>query len=199
MENLLIFFVTVGVYFGLWEFFYRKRLTPKKTISALGIIAVLCAPFNINGNVWTVLGNASGKNVYSVFSVYQRADIDAITILGLCSCQKAGRDALTGYGLIGYQKAGRDALTLFGVIGHQKAGEDAKIGVGLSGYQKATRDALIFLGLSGYQRTGGESLTVFGATGYQRAEKGTKVVAAIAFYQKVGTKDRSFAVASSLN
>src|SRR3989338_2166594 len=77
MENAVIFLATVLFYFGVWWLFICPAFTAftgvNHTLKYLGIISVLCLPFNINGNVYTVLGNGeSEKNMYSVFSITEQ-------------------------------------------------------------------------------------------------------------------------------
>ncbi len=50
----------------------------------------IALPINIGGNVFTIAGNAvAEKNVYSIFSVYQKAGQNAVTLIGLAPYQRA--------------------------------------------------------------------------------------------------------------
>lgn len=79
MNNIELFVATTAVYFIIWKLSQIFSLDPdvislQRIFRELAIIALLCLPLNINGNVFTVLGNAeSPKNAYSVFSLYQKA------------------------------------------------------------------------------------------------------------------------------
>ena len=151
MENIFLFVLTVVTYFSVWNFikFTSKPDGVAKYLKRIALIALLALPININGNVYTVAGNATAKeNVISLFSLYQRAGKNAITILGPS-----------------YQQAGQDAVTIIG-LSYQRAGEDAVTGVGFMAYQQASYMA--------------------------------KVPIAIALYQRVGEKTRSFAAFSKL-
>jgi len=185
MENLLLFVGTVLFYLVIW--WAMSVVTSCWGISGwakrVAILAILCVPLNINGNVWTIMGNAvSEKSVYSVFSFYQKAGVDAKTIFTILGYQEAGGDAGILIGLGGYQEAGNDALTVLGVAGYQEAGGDAMVGLGLAGYQEASNDAFTFFGLAGYQE----------------AEGTAQVAIGLAFYQKVAGKGRAFGALTAL-
>src|SRR3989344_8892914 len=99
MENILIFLCTVMLYGGAFCVFAPLG-RPKKWAFSIALISLLSLPININGNVFTVIGNAkSEKSVYSVFSLYQHAGEDAVTIFSLAGYQKTGRNALTFVGV----------------------------------------------------------------------------------------------------
>ena len=162
MENLGLFVLTTLVYSGVWCYLKRPNGLLGYARRA-GLMALLCLPININGNVFTVLGNAvSEKSVFSLCSLYQKAEKDAGTIIGLSGYQSAGQNAVTFIGLSGYQKAGQTALTGIGLSGYQSAGRDAMTGFGLSGYQSAGQNAVTYIGLAVYQKAGQKSRT-FGA------------------------------------
>ena len=183
MENLVLFGVSVVVYFCVVWFLFGKSTTVRGYMKRIGLLALLCVPFNVGGNVFTVLGNAkSEKNVYSLFSFLQEADQDAIAVLGLMPYQKAGREAGIVVGLAWHQEADRDAGVIAGLVGYQKAGRNAWIGAGLVGFQTAGQDALMHVGLAGYQR----------------ADRSAEAGAALVGYQKVCGKERAFAVWSSV-
>ena len=182
MTNLMFFGISVVAYFGIW-FLFRKSTSVRGHMKRIGLLALLCVPFNVGGNVFTVLGSAkSEKSVYSFFSLYQEAGQDAITVLGLMPYQKAGRNAIVGVGLAGFQEANQDTLVPVGFVGYQKADQDAAVGIGLTGLQKAGRRAWVLVGL----------------VGYQKADQDARTDAALVGYQKVCGKERAFAVWSSL-
>ncbi len=157
MENIILFAVSVLLYCVLWFGFLRPK-SGVECAKRIALIAVLCIPFNINGNVFTVMGNATAeRSIYSFFSLYQKADHDAVTVLGLTGYQQAGNNALTGIGLAAYQQAGRDTVTMVGLTGYQQAGHDTVTAVGFTAYQRAGNMAKIGAGLAFYQKVGGKT------------------------------------------
>lgn len=143
MENILLFVLTVFLYSAIWIW-----LSPPgsfgKYVKRVALIALLSVPININGRVFTVIGNAAGeKSVFSVFSLYQRADGDAVTFLGLSGYQRAGNNAVTGAGISGYQRAGNEAVTILGLSGYQRAGNAQTI-VGIAFYQNVEGNTRAF-------------------------------------------------------
>jgi len=198
MENIWLFLLSVWVYSAVWGLIQTPPLPLKKLLKAVALIALLCLPLNIDGHVFTVIGNAKGeKGVYSLCSFYQESKGNVFTIVGVGGYQKAGRDAATLIGLAGYQKAGRNAELGIGLAGYQKAGGDAATFMGLSGYQKAGKDAVFGIGLAGYQEAGEDAATLIGLTGYQKADN-SAVAISIACYQNVAGKTRAFAAFSKL-
>ena len=142
MENILLFLLTVAVYSTVICWFFRNDWT--RYIKRLAFVALLALPINIGGNVFTIAGNAvAEKNIYSLFSFYQRA----------------GQNASTGCGLT-YQQARQNAMTIFG-LAYQQAGQDAVTGIGLT-YQKAGSSARVPISIAIYQRVG-EKTRAFGA------------------------------------
>lgn len=173
MINLILFAATTLVYWlglGSLAAFDDHRINSRKyltelrrtfldknsrgpALSMLGLVALLCLPLNINGNVFTVLGNVHStgvKNAYSVFSLYLNAENNAYSLLGPMY-QKTGRDAVAVIGFFNNQIAGRHALTLFGVVPYQKANDDA--------LSNEDGDAFILAGLNGLQN--GKNSTLF--------------------------------------
>ena len=131
------FVLTTLTYFAIWCRLEKSRGLAGYAKKAC-LTALLCIPFNINGNIWTVLGNAeSEKSIYSLCSLYQKAKNEAVTLIGLAGYQSAGQDARTDIGLAGYQSAGRDAIIIAGLSGYQSAGNYARNLFGLAIYQKA--------------------------------------------------------------
>lgn len=152
MENIILFAVSVLLYSALWFWFSRPKFGAE-CAKRITLIAVLCIPFNINGNVITVIGNATAeRSIFSFFSLYQKAGNNAVTGVGLTAYQQAGRHAITVLGLAAYQQAGRDTVTAVGLVGYQRAGNDAAIGIGLAGYQRADNKAIVRAGLVFYQK-----------------------------------------------
>lgn len=167
MENIWLFLGTVILYSTLTLFIdhleYNKPLyfRWKRFAKQVAIIALLVLPLNINGNIITIAGNAiAEKNIFSFFSLYQKAGHDAFAIFSIIY-QEAERDTVTMFGLT-YQKAGRDTVTGVGLAGYQKAVRDTNIGIGLAGYQSAEREATSIIAIALYQRVG-EKTRTFGA------------------------------------
>ncbi|MDO8676751.1 MAG: hypothetical protein Q7K16_03865 [Candidatus Azambacteria bacterium] len=145
MENILIFAVTAAVYYFVW-FFFTDPVGWKKQINRIALVAFLTLPLNIDGNVFTVIGNAtSEKNVYSLSSVYQKAEKDTFTLISLLGTQRAGQDAITIIGFSRYQQSKKSV-----------------IGIGFVGYQRAEQEATTVLAVALYQRVG-ERTRAFGA------------------------------------
>ena len=206
MENIGLFFVSVIGYLTIWEVWVmyidfknknlKKDLNFKAFFGKIFILAILCAPFNVNGNVYTIAGNATGKNVYSIFSVYQEADDTALTVLSIAGYQRANR-AIVMAGVVGYQDADDTAAVLIGLADYQKANNDAAVVIGVAGYQDADDTAAVVIGLAGYQKAyntivvigvGGcqvatnDALVPLGIAGYQWSEHGSGAL--LALYQK---------------
>lgn len=125
MENILLFVATIFVYSSIWFLIDSARIGCWTIlIKRIAIIALIALPFNIDGNVYTIAGNAityeDGKGVFSIFSLYQRAEKDAVLL----------------FGLGGYQRAKNEAITAFGFTSYQEAGLNAGIGIGLAFYQR---------------------------------------------------------------
>ena len=222
MTNLVIFIITlfmaIPIHFRFRVVFQDPGSYPiKKLFKEWALIAVLFLPLNINGNVFTVFGSGvSDKSFYSVFSVYQEAEGDAVAVLGSLD-QEAGRDAESFVGLVGYQKAGRNALLIIGISGYQKAdnftlnafgvnvfqnGETNTVVLGFSGYQKSHGDNrgegnLVMIGLVGYQKGINNGLGI-GIGGFQNSSQRALTLIGLTFYQKAGPQNRSFAVFSDL-
>ena len=156
MTNLLLFVLTVAAYLAtscMVDMLEHKNTTKHTVRTRLVWLAFLCVPFNINGHVFTVLGNAtSEKNILSICSLYQKAGRDTINIFGLAGYQKAGRDTANIFGLVSYQKAGRETLLAIGIAGYQNAGQKATTVAGITGYQKAGQGAEIAIGVAVYQK-----------------------------------------------
>ncbi len=118
MVNILLFLLTVATYSTLWIWDNGYAVGFRKRATVVALFSLLCLPFNINGYVLTVLGNAVGENgVYSIFSLYQKTDGDAFTLLGLAGYQNAGRNAGTGIGLAIYQRVGNERGSLTRTFG----------------------------------------------------------------------------------
>lgn len=163
MVNIVLFIASVFAYFGIWYGIDMPDSTTEHVVR-VGILVVLCMPFNIRGNVFTVIGNAvSERNIFSLFSLYQKAGHVAFTIFGLAGYQNAGDDALFGFGFAGYQKAGHDAFVAFGLAGYQRAVNDATVALGIAGYQKAGRNAKTPVGIAIYQRIDSDKGRAFSA------------------------------------
>lgn len=199
MENLWIYSFTVLVYLiALLSLKVSGAWTLKQCLQKLALLAVLCLPLNINGNIWTVFGNAvSEKNVYSVCSLYQEAKGDAISVVGLGGYQQAGQNAIIIAGISGYQLAKQEAVTGFGVAVYQKAAGPSML-VGLAGYQEGKDSALILIGLVGCQKGENSAAVGTGLAGYQKATKEVQAKIGLALYQQVKGKSRTFGAFTAL-
>lgn len=221
MTNIILFAVTTGAYafilFAFLDLFTSVDLRAKPFgyfAKRLALVALLCLPLNINGNVFTMLGNAqSDKNTLSLFSVYQKAERDtvslfgsiaqfagnnAIVAIGIAGWQEANNEAIIGFGLNGYQKSNKDAGGFVLISGYQESKEGTTINViGATGYQKASKSAGVLCCLVGRQDAG-EAGIIIGLAGYQNATRLADTYASAALLQKVGTQERSFAIWSQL-
>lgn len=184
-------------------------------LKSFGVVALLCLPLNINGNVFTFFGNVHNqgvKNVYSVWSLYQTAENDAFSMIGT-AYQKAGRDATVI--LVGsvYQEAGRDALVGIGLSGFQKAGHDANVAGGIVFRQTSANNSLVFMGVSLVQKAGECACSIIGVnliqngkqagvglglSVYQHGSETTETYVSMALYQRAGNQVRNFAVWSQM-
>ncbi|MBI5004340.1 hypothetical protein HZC00_04555 [Candidatus Kaiserbacteria bacterium] len=86
------------------------------------LIVLVSLPYESgDGDVYSLWGGV-GKNVYSLFGVYQRAKFHAFSLFGVTLYQKAeGDDAVQLLGIVIYQCAGREALPAVGLTCYRKA------------------------------------------------------------------------------
>lgn len=82
MENLLLWAIFVCLYLVVYEaYFVKKR---NKMLRNAVVIALLALPLNINGNVFTIIGNITDprgiKNMYSIFSLVQTAENNTYSV-----------------------------------------------------------------------------------------------------------------------
>ena len=205
MENLWLYLCSVVVYFLVWllivfyNFCYDRKVSPfvfAKWRKTLGIIALLCIPFNFGGYVFTVMGNAVGeKAVYSIFSVYQNSpNGNTVAVFGLPIIQKSGNEAVVLVG-IANQKAENNAAVAVG-IANQKAENEAFVLVGIAN-QKSGKDAAVFAGIAN-QKAENEAVVLVGISVMQVSKTRARTVLGIALYQRVRDKVRTFAVWSAL-
>lgn len=153
MENLIIFAVTLVLYSALSLLLFRPK-DPKSLLKRVLFFAVLCIPFNIDGDIYTVIGNGISPtgSIYSLSSVYQSAKKDAVIITGVPIYQNAGRNVIMLFGLSGYQNAGKGAVTFFGLSGYQKADSMALTYIGFAFYQRVGENSRSFGTLSKFRR-----------------------------------------------
>lgn len=203
MENVVLFVVTVCTYLLAWQVF-RVYVESKpinlfrNALKTLAIVSVLSLPINIGGNIYTVAGNATGENVYSLLSFYQKAERDAFSVVSL-GYQNAGRSAisivslgtykkaLTTVTVVGvdlYEKAGDMALMAFGAVAYQNAGSDAVNIIAVSLYQKSEGDAINCLGLAVYQKAQNDAGVLIGLAGVQNAGRNTDMIIGASVYQR---------------
>lgn len=190
MENISLFVTSIIIYFLVTEiyeptsfFLFFDVFDVSRGLKKLGIIALLCLPINIDGNVFTVAGNAvAEKNIFSVFSFFQEAkNGSAVSILGIGNVQIVEKNALTFLGFPFYQRANR-AFVAFGGAIFQVSKEMSTVNLGIAVYQRSEKTTGIDMGIAGYQNAGKKAESLF----------------ALTLYQKVQNKNRSFAVFSSL-
>jgi hypothetical protein len=148
---------------------FAKKKNKRRWLKIALISLLLTVPFNINGNIFTILGSAVNEegNIYSLFSFYQE-----------------GKTVVSIFTLAGYQRAEKKAWVIVGLGGYQKATE-AMVGVGLAGYQRAEGGAVVGIGLAGYQGAT-QAVVVIGLAGYQRAEEAATIGVGLAACQGAG-------------
>lgn len=201
MTNIWLFLATVVAYAsavslywwikegGIYSFF--EAFAETWSVKRFAILLLLCIPFNIYGNVFTVLGNAvSEKDMYSILSFYQKAGGDTASLLSLGGYQE-GKDVNVLFGIPSYQKSTGTATLVFGASPYQK-GNATVIGCGLAVCQTADKASLVLFGLSVYQKAD-INITLLGLSGYQKAVSGA--FSQFALYQELeGGKNRSFGI-----
>lgn len=107
MENILLFVLTVFLCSMVWYAVCAPALWVGH-IKRVALIALLDLPVNIDGNVFTIAGNATAeKSVYSIFSLYQKAGQDAVTLVGLAGYQQAETKAYVPVAIALYQRTGK--------------------------------------------------------------------------------------------
>ncbi len=164
MNNFDIFVLTAVMYWLIWCAFTIDRDTGSdktfaksfKSFSFIAklcirfvIVALLCVPFNYNGNVITVIGNAkSDKNIFSFWSMYQNAKLNAVTVISTLSYQKSDGDSASVIGFPLYQEGHRLAFTTFGFPLYQKSDVSAALLVGIAGVQKSEGETFTGLGFA---------------------------------------------------
>lgn len=89
----------------------------------VAITFILSYPWRIGKNLYSLFGgmNSEGGSVWSLFSIYQIADDNAISLFSLSLCQKADNDAVIGLGFSLLQKAGENAAIFAGFSFVQEA------------------------------------------------------------------------------
>lgn len=206
MTNLCLYILTTTVYLGAWcawSEYTRKKFSARLMLKMVAWVLVLCLPLNINGNIFTVLGNAvSEKSVYSICSLYQKAEQNAFSIIGIGGVQKAnkgealiclgitlsqeaGKEAATCLGITLCQEAGQGAVTAVGIVGFQKA-KNCSVLIGLAGYQTAELFTMVVCGLAGYQDSGMDADTFCGLVLCQKSKNDALVLLGLAGYQQAG-------------
>ena len=199
MANLVLFVITTLTYwlaYWLYENWFtlieNVSFFNKNNFKHLAITSLLCLPLNINGNVFTVLGNIHStgvKNVFSVFSVYQNAEENVSSIASVV--QISGNDSRSILGPF-YQDAGGNADAFLSVSLYQKAGRGSALTIfGVSVLQESTKkSAVIFIGGSMFQVSNQKDpqknafvAVLFGFAGLQTA-KNVFVFAGISGTQK---------------
>lgn len=145
MNNLALFLITVAAYTFLYYLYKNlvddgRLVFPRGTRSFLktvGVVITLSLPFNINGYVFTMFGNVVGeKGVFSIASLYQKSDGNALSVFAPLTVQEAKGSAHTFFGVSSYQK-GRSVFHLVGVSIYQQAEVQAGAGAGIGVVQRA--------------------------------------------------------------
>ncbi len=201
MKNVVLFVATVALYFSSWFvwflFYYSSEPSFETCIIVASSLLLLCVPFNIGGNIFTVLGNAvSEKSIFSVLSLYQKANKNAFSLVSLY--QKADGSTVSVFGFLGYQDAGDDAFMFSGISIYQRSNIETVLFVGFSLYQEGSGDIIHAVGISLYQRAKGSVWVIVGVSGYQRSDNEDLMCIGLSLYQQVGDRVRAFAAFSKL-
>lgn len=221
--TVVSYVIVGGLLYEWWfkdgSFYYDVIVNGRTFLKRFTLFALLCLPININDRVFTVFGNAEGKNgVYSVLSFYQKSECgETFSFFNILGYQKAEEEAFVVFGISAYQR-GKDSALGFGVSAYQVSDNTCVLFGGISGYQTGKKNITNVVTLSGYQRAE-VILSVIGIGGYQRADNSTQhgvglvgcqksgmsasIGAGMCGYQRVANKqgqslDRSFAVWSKL-
>lgn len=211
MTNLWLFLGSVTVFFGIAYLLFPKT-NVRGHAKRLALVAILCIPFDIGGNIFTILGSAeSNGSIYSLVSLHQDAKKDAfafffagnqkagknaIVLFSVAVIQHAGNDAIVAVGIAGNQHAGDDAIIVFGIAGNQKAGRDAVVVFGVAGNQKAGKNAVVAFGIAGNQKAGRNAVILLGVAGNQYAKNGIYGVG-LSFRQQIEGEDARYIVLSA--
>lgn len=206
--NFLLFAVTVGIYYWAWATFFGGSWL------AFGLIALACIPFNTNGNVWTLFGNAvSDRNIYSVWSLYQSAGEKALSLIGFTIFQKGNeaetfvglvlaqwgeKDVFIGLGLALFQGSNEGDATICGGLALVQGGKRAFTSAGLILFQLGVIETVIGLGAAFVQAFADEAFIGLGLIGLQHAEKKASSPIGITLFRNAGGRNQAFGIFSGL-
>lgn len=168
MENIALWISTVIIYLSVWLEVSRMNnhewpKSKRSILKILALLAVLCLPINVGGSdIFTIAGNASSSgSVYSIASLYQNAGKDAVSLLGLLTCQKAGRNSVIVLGVSVCQESQNNSTLIMGVSIYQSSAA-SEVWSGAALYQTARIKTLTLFGVAIYQKVPGKS-QAFGA------------------------------------
>lgn len=116
----------------------ETKFNKRKTVLKNLIYAILlCIPFNYNGDIYTVLGNAkSENNIYSVMSFYQNAKGEAFSFFSIAGYQKA-KTCSAGFSVLSFKEAENSSFSFAGILNVEKAKNKVTTMVGLPLYMKS--------------------------------------------------------------
>lgn len=175
-------FAVVLGYIMVAGFCHIKNKRPK--IWYFVVAMLICYPWQMGNNVYSVFGGKNTRgSVYSLVSIYQDAQHDALSFLGFGG-QNAGDDAGQLVGISLYQNAKNVAVQMLGISFYQNARDDAYQFAGISLYQNAGGDVGNVFGISFWQNAGDNVVQIIGISLYQKANNNTVVGFGIPVYQK---------------
>lgn len=109
----------------------------------LPLAIVVSLPYTFGGNVYSLWGGWSDRNICSLFGFFQHAEGSAISLTGVSFYQRAGAMALQLFGISIYQKSIDDAaVQIAGLTIFQVSDNDVAQWLGIAVLQKAKHDAI---------------------------------------------------------
>ncbi len=178
MINVILFVITVAFWVIVWDFITTALRLIDKSKSSMSlfkkviVVSLLSMPFSINGNIFTVLGNAkSEKGIYSLSSFYQDANGGpAFAIFALPGYQHSKHLSLSFVSILNYQKSGGELGSFFPIVSIQIAKDNANSFAGLLLAQVSDNGSSnLYIGVSCVQNSEVESFVGIGASFYQKA------------------------------
>lgn len=171
--------MTTLVFFGLSGLGYH--------LGVLGFVglALLSYPWTMaSGNVYSLWGGVSERNICSFFGVFQKAENSAVQVLGISIYQRADT-TLQVFGLSLYQRADDEAAQIFGVSFYQRSSGKAAQLLGITIYQQAVVESTQGAGVAIYQKSsGGDIYGLFGITLWKQASQNIEQVLGLGFFQR---------------
>lgn len=187
MDNMVFYFLGTGIYWTTYQVFVVGN--SKKSLRNLAVIALLALPLNVNGNVYTVIGNTIDdrgiNNMYSAFSMIQTTENNTASLISLFQKSRKG-SAFSAVGPL-IQVAEKGAISVIPVTAYQGSNNgDAIGGMGVTLYQKSYSGSVLAVGVPLFQVSrNGPSGMLAGLSFMQKAENDTSgAIAGVSLVQK---------------